>query len=156
MFRSHRSWFERQLHVFNPFCVCILRRCWTLLKAKSWFWRQFHVFKPFCWPPRSLGGPDEFAPLDFDIENGSKVCPTTAKNEVKQLTHFLTIFCWFWGQFWVHFGGHFGIKMGQEAPTWAQEGPQELQSTEKQHLQKMWFYNGETILFESWGLSRRA
>ena len=66
------------------------------------------------------------------------------------------LFYLFWGQFWVHFRGHFGVRMGQEAPTWAQEGPQEAQSTEKQQLQKVWFYHGENILFESWGLSRRA
>ena len=85
-----------------------------------------------------------------------KMGPKNAKNGVKQWTHFRIFLFRFLGQFWVHFGGHFGFKMAQEAPTWAQESPQELQSTEKQHLHKMLFYKGKTILFESWGLPRRA
>ena len=156
MFRSHRSWFERQFYVFNLFCVCILRRCWKLLKAKSEFWRQLNVFKPSCWPPRSLGDPNEFAPLNFDTENGIKIGPQIIKICQKADLFLDSFFCWFWGQFWVHFGGHFGVKMGQEAPACAQEGPQELQSTEKQHLQKIRYCNGKTIIFESWGISRWA
>ena len=50
----------------------------------------------------------------------------------------------------------FGAKKGEEAPRWIQEGHQEPQSTEKQHLQKVIFSNAETILFEFWRLPRRA
>ena len=41
----------------------------------------------------------------------------------------------FESRFWVDFGNHFGVKHGQRAPRWTHEGHQELQSTEKQHLQ---------------------
>ena len=40
------------------------------------------------------------------------------------------------GPFWVLFGA----KVGHDAPRWTQEGPQEPQSTEKQHLQKVLFF----------------
>jgi hypothetical protein len=53
------------------------------------------------------------------------------------------VFVYLLVQFWIHFGAHFGFRIGQEAPRWAQEGFQEPQSTEKQHLQKVLFSEGK-------------
>jgi len=57
---------------------------------------------------------------------------------------------------WILFAGHFRLKTGQEAPRWVQEGHQEPQSSEKQHLHKVRFFNRNSILCESLGLLRRA
>ena len=126
-------------------------------RLKADFDDSFTFAKLFCWPLGSPGGLGLNSQLAFGPQNWSKIRPTTVKNGVKKLIYFRTIFFyWFWSPFWVHFGSNFGVKVGQEAPTCAQEGPQEPQSTEKQQLQKVWFYPDKTILFESWRFSRRA
>ena len=46
---------------------------------------------------------------------------------------------------------YFGAKVGHDAPRWTQEGPHELQSSEKRHLQKCCFPIGKPNLLSLGG-----
>ena len=61
--------------------------------------------------------------------------PKNVQHGVKKPTHLWRFCSDVWAPFSVHFGSNFGAEDGHDVPRWTQEGPQEPQSTEKQHLQ---------------------
>ena len=93
---------------------------WFLRSDRSWSFRN----QMFLYTLRTSKFPQNASSFTDGLQtSGWKfLCP-----ELAVVIHFESI--------WSYLGTHFGTRSAQEEPRWAQEDHQELQSTEKMHLQ---------------------